>query len=120
MTKQEYNDYIEALKARGYKLGGYKLGGSWYDNPYYYKVIEYREDEDGNRRAVCKLLFYLFEQEDNRSGYVYYSIEPTVMVSRNTDEQQCLTIIRPKTSIEEYEYVAKEFLRWVDVNVDIK
>ena len=120
MTKQEYENYIEALKARGYKLGGYKLGGSWYNNPYYYKAIEYREDEDGNRRAVCKLLFYLFEQEDNRSGYVYYSIEPAVMVSRNTDEWLDFTISHHKRSIEECERIAKEFLRWVDININIE
>ena len=67
MTKQEYNAYIEALKEHGYKLGG-----SWDNNPYYYKVIEYRDDEDGNRRAVCQLLFTLCETKDDRSGYVYY------------------------------------------------
>ena len=117
MTRQEYNDYIEALKARGYKL---KLGGSWYDNPYYYKVIEYRDDEDGNRRAVCQLLFNLCEMKDDRSGYVYYSIEPIVTVSRNTDEMLNFGISKPKRSIDEYEYLAKEFLRWVDINIDIE
>ena len=115
MTKNEYDAYIETLKGRGYKLGG-----SWDNNPYYYKVIEYREDEDGNRRAVCQLLFYLFEQEDNRSGYVYYSIEPAVMVSRKTDEQLNFGISKPKRNIEEYEYIAKEFLRWVDINIYIE
>ena len=115
MTKNEYDAYIETLKGRGYKLGG-----SWYNNQYYRKVIEYRDDEDGNRRAVCQLLFYLFEQEDNRSGYVYYSIEPAVMVSRKTDEQLNLGISKPKRNIEEYEYIAKEFMRWVDVYVDIE
>ena len=113
MTRQEYKNYIEALKERGYEF----VGSRYNDRQYYYKAIEYRDDGEGDSRAVCKLLFYLFEQEDNRSGYVYYSIEPAVMVSRNTDEQQCLTTIRPKTSIEEYEYFAKEFLRWVDINI---
>ena len=115
MTKQEYNDYIEALKARGYKLGG-----SWYNNPYYSKVIEYRDDEDGNRRAVCQLTFNLCETKDERSGYVYYSIEPIVTVSRNTDELLNFGISKPKRSIEECEYLTKEFLRWADVYVDIK
>ena len=116
MTRQEYNEYIEALKDHGYKFCG-----SWYNRPYYYKAIEYRDDEDGNSRAACQLLFYLFEQEDNRSGYVEYAIKPAVIVSRNTDERLELTILQPKQcSIEECERIAKEFMRWVDVNIDIK
>lgn len=113
MTKEEYENYIQALKWRGYKFCG-----SWYGNPYYYKVIEYREDEDGNSRAVCQLLFYLFEQEDNRSGYVEYAIKPAVIVSRNTDERLDLTISQPKQrSIDECERIAKEFMEWVDMNI---
>ena len=114
MTKQEYNDYIEALKARGYKFGG-----SWYNKPYYRKVIEYREDKDGNRRPVCVIFFNLCETKDERSGYVYYSIEPIVTVSRNTDELLNFGLSISECVIEEYEYLAKEFLRWVNLNIDI-
>lgn len=113
MQKQEYNDYIEELKARGYKSGG-----SWYNKPYYRKVIEYREDEDGNRRPVCVIFFNLCETKDERSGYVYYSIEPIVTVSRNTDELLNFGISNPKRSIEECERIAKEFMRWVDININ--
>ena len=112
MTRQEYNDYIEALKEHGYKFGG-----SWYNKPYYYKVIECRKDEDGNSGAACQLLFYLFEQEDNRSGYVEYAIKPAVIVSRNTDELLNFGISKPKRSIEECERIAKEFMEWVDMNI---
>lgn len=116
MTKEEYENYIQALKGRGYKFCG-----SWYnDRPYYYKVIEYREDEDGDSRAVCQLLFYLYETEDNRFGKTYYSIEPVVMVSRNIEERLDFIISHPKRSIEECERIAKEFMRWVDVYVDIE
>lgn len=111
MTKQEYNEYIQALKGRGYKLGG-----SWYNKPYYYKVIEYREDEDGNRRPVCVIFFNLCETKDERSGYVDYSIALVVTVSRNTDELLNFGISKPKRSIEECEYLAKEFLKFVDNN----
>ena len=117
MTKQEYNDYIEALKRRGYKL---KLCGSWYDNPYYYKAIEYRDDEDGDSRSVCQLLFNLYEMECKLSEFAYYLIEPVVVVTRNTSERLDFTIGSPERSVEECERLAKEFLRWVDVNVDIK
>ena len=116
MTKQEYENYIQALKGRGYNFvcndNNYKM--------YCYKVIEYRKNEDGDNRAVCQLVFNLYETEDNRFGKTYYSIEPVVMVSRNIEERLDFIISHPKRSIEECERIAKEFLRWVDVNVDIK
>lgn len=116
MTKEEYKNYIEALKGRGYNFvcndNNYKM--------YCYKVIEYRKNEDGDNRAVCQLLFYLYELEDNRSGYVYYYVEPLVTISRNIEERLEFNICHPKRSIEQCELLAKEFLRWVDVNVDIK
>ena len=116
MTKQEYNEYIEALKARGYKF----VGSHYNDRPYYYKAIEYRDDGEGDSRAVCQLLFYLHELKDNRRGNAYYSIEPVVMVSRNIEERLDFIIFHPKRSIEECERLAKEFMKFVDVYVDIK
>ena len=116
MTREEYENYIEALKGRGYKF----VGSRYNDRPYYYKAIEYRKDEDGDSRAVCQLLFYLFETKDNRNGNVYYSIEPVGMVSRNIEERLDFIISNPKRSIEECERITKEFLRWVDINIDIE
>lgn len=112
MTKQEYNDYIEALKGRGYQFGD-----SWYNNSYYSKVIEYRKDEDGNRRAVCQLVFNIYKMEFS-SDDAYYSIVPVVVVTRNDDERLDFTIGSPKRSVEECEHLAKEFLRWVDNNIN--
>ena len=112
MTRQEYNEYIQALQKRGYKFCG-----SWYNKPYYYRAIEYRDDGEGDSRAVCQLLFYLYELKDNRRGNAYYSIEPVVMVSRNIEERLDFIISHPKRSIEECERIAKEFMRWVDMNI---
>lgn len=116
MTRQEYNAYIEALKDHGYNFvcndNNYKI--------YCYKVIEYRKNGEGDSRAVCQLLFYLYELKDNRSGYVYYSVEPLVTISRNIEERLDLNVCHPKRSIDECERIAKEFLRWVDMYVDIE
>ena len=69
---------------------------------------------------LCVIFFNLCETKDDRSGYVYYSIEPVVTVSRNTDELLNFGISKPKRSIEEYEHLAKEFLRWVNLNIDVE
>ena len=115
MTKQEYENYIEALKGRGYEF----VGNRYYYKYYCHKAIEYRKNEDGDNRAVCQLVFNLYETEDNRFGKTYYSIEPVVMVSRNIEERLDFIISNPKRSIEECERIAKEFLRWVDLNIEI-
>lgn len=114
MTKNEYDAYIEALERRDYQFVGS------HQKRCYCKVIKYRKDEDGDSRAVCQLLFYLFEREDNRSGYVYYYVEPLGTISRNIEERLDFIISNPKRSIEECEHIAKEFLRLVDINIDIE
>ena len=112
MTKQEYKNYIEALKERGYTFDSSR----YEERCYYYKVIEYRKDKYGDKRAVCQLLFHQYESEDIH----YYSIEPTVLISRDDDERLDLKISCPQRSIEECERIAKEFMRWVDVYIDIE
>ena len=112
MTRQEYNEYIEALKDHGYKFCG-----SWYNKPYYYKAIEFRDDGEGDNRAVCQLLFYLYETQGLRPNEFFYSIEPHVDVSRNIDERLIFNICHPKRSIDECERIAIEFMEWVDMNI---
>ena len=114
MTKNEYKKYIEALKEHGYKFVGS------HQKRCYCKVIKYRKDEDGDYWVVCQLVFNLYETEDNRFGKTYYSIEPVVMVSRNIEERLDFNVCHPKRSIEECERIAKEFMRCVDVYIDIK
>lgn len=115
MTREEYEAYIEELKERGYKFCGndnnYKI--------YYYKVIEYRKNEDGDSRAVCQLLFYPYELKDNCSGYVYYFVEPLVTISRNIEERLDFNVCHPKRSIDECELIAIEFMEFVDMNIKV-
>lgn len=113
MTKKEYEAYIKELKERGYKLVDNRYG----NRLYYYKVIEYREDKYGDNRAVCQLIFYLYETQGLRPNEFFYSIEPHVDVSRNIDERLIFNICHPKRSIDECERIAIEFMEWVDSNI---
>ena len=113
MTRKEYHKYIQELKERGY---GCSCNG-YTDKKYFYKVLEYRNDENGDIEAVCELVFYLYEIKDNHN--MFYSIEPVVLVSRNVDERLDLIIPYPQRSIEELERIAKEFVQWVDEYIKI-
>ena len=110
MTQEEYNDYIEALQGRGYKFFGSSK------NRCYCKVIKYRKDEDGDYWVVCQLVFNIYKMEFS-SGDAYYSIVPIVVVSRNIEERLDFIISHPKRSIDECERIAKEFMKWVDMNI---
>ena len=111
MTKEEYEADIEELQERGYRFAGSRYG----DRPYYYKAIEYRKDKDGDNRAICQLLFHLYKTDMYR--ITYYSIDPQVDVSRNTDERLIFDICHPKRSIDECEHIAKKFIDFVDKNI---
>ena len=114
MTKNEYDAYIEALEGQDYQFWG-----SWYNRPYYSKVIEYRDNEDGDSTVVCQLVFNIYSREYKCSGDVYYSIVPVVVVSRNAEERLDFTISHPNRSIKDYERIAKEFMKWVDINIKL-
>ena len=115
MTKKEYEAYIKELKEHGYKFvcndNNYKI--------YCYKVIEYRKDRYGDNRAVCQLLFYLYETQGLSLNEFFYSIEPHVDVSRNIDERLIFDICHPKRSIDECERIAIEFMKFVDKNIKV-
>ena len=113
MTRQEYNEYIEALERRDYQFVGTS------QNRCYCKVIKYRKDEDGDYWVVCQLVFNIYKMEFS-SGNAYYSIVPVVVVTRNESERLDFTIGSPERSVEECERIAKEFMKWVDVYVDIE
>lgn len=113
MIKKQYDKFIKDLEERGYIFREY---GMFSNVPCYYRVIEYRTDKHGDIRAVCQLFFNLYdfsgfiEQED-------YSYEPVIYVSRNTDEHIDLTLSHPKHSIDDYEHIAREFMKFVDNNI---
>ena len=116
MTKQEYNKYIQAFNERGYKF----VEGQCSNEGYYYKVIESRKDIAGDSRVDCLLVFNFYDLADSCDGGVHQSIEPSVMVTSNTGGRLDLTISHPKYSIEEYEHIAKEFMKFVDIHINIK
>lgn len=115
MTREEYESYFEELQERGYKLAGNPL----YGHPYFYKVIKYRKDKYGDNRAVCQLLFYFYKTQGLRPNEFFYSIEPHVDVSRNTDERLIFNICYPERSIGECELLAIEFMEWIDMNIEV-
>ena len=121
MTREEYNEMCLELIKRGYKRNFGELEKPAEDGKnYYYKVIERREDEDGDSRAVNQLFFYIWHLEKYRDITPLnslYSLEPIIMISRNVDERIDLHLSYPEFSIDECEEMAVKFGKWSDENI---
>lgn len=121
MTKEQFNKSCQELRDKGYKKNfrdGEVLNGKGWN--YYYKVIEYREDEYGDNRAINQLLFKIWHFEefyDRVPAEAMYSLEPVVMFSRSTDERVDLILSHPIFSIDELEEIAIAFGKWADKNI---
>lgn len=116
MTKEEFIEKCKELELKGYKKT-FKYDGTLHNNgiDYLYKVIEYDEDKYGDQRAINQLLFKVWHFEDFRDRVPeesLYSLEPTIMFSRDTDERIDLTLSFPKHTVEYIERKAKQFGEW--------
>lgn len=117
MNKNEFLKELKKLEDRGYiktfdiSKAPVRSDGS----DYLYKVIEYEKDKYGDLRAINQLIIkvYNFEEyKDRIPGDSYYSFEPIVCFSRDTDERIDLHIHFPKHSIEFLEKKAGQFGEW--------
>lgn len=122
MTKQQFIQYCRELEERGYKKT-FKYDEKIKNNyaHYLYKVIEYETDEYGDRRAITQLLLYVWNFEDYADRVdenSFYSIEPVVSFSRNTDERIDMHVHAPKHEVEYLEHKAQQFGEWCKQHMD--
>ena len=116
MTKQEFFDKCKELELKGYKKN-FKYDEPINDNGthYLYKVIEYADDKYGDTRAINQLILKVWNLEkyaDRVPEESMYSIEPVIMISRDTDERIDLHLDHPKHSVEYLERKARQFGEW--------
>lgn len=122
MTKEEFLKQCEEFIKLGYSKN-FKNVDTVNDNGthYFYKVIEY-DDDDGSSRAINQLLFNIWHFEryaDRVPSDSLYSFEPVICFSRNTDERIDLHIHFPKHTVEYLEQKAKEFGDWCKQNMEL-
>lgn len=116
MTKQEFINTCKELELKGYKKN-FKYDEPINDNGthYLYKVIEYADDKYGDTRAINQLILkvWCFEKYANIvPKESMYSIEPVIVISRDTDERIDLHLNYPKHTVEYLEEKALQFGEW--------
>lgn len=111
MTYKEFLIKSKEFEDKGYSKNFKDDDPIQIEGNYFYKTIEYGEDN----RAINILVFKIYNFEkyaDRTPGDSYYSFEPVVTFSRTTDERIDLHIHFPEHSIEFIEEKAKQFGEW--------
>lgn len=123
MNKTQFDKFAKELTKNGYKRidpttnsRGERIETS--QNPYWWKIIVYRPDRDGDNRAVVIVRY----EEWDLSPYALhiehrYSYSPSIRISRNADERYDIDIAAPRPSIQELEDMAVKFFDFFDQNI---
>lgn len=123
MNKEQFDKFSKELTKNGYKRidpttnsRGEKIETS--QRPYWWKTVVYRPDSDGDNRSVVVVRY----EEWDLSRYDLhiehrYSISPSILISRNTDERYDIDITSPRPSIQELEEMAMKFFDFFEQNI---
>ena len=123
MNKEQFDKLSKELTKNGYKRidpttnsRGEKIETS--QRPYWWKTVVYRPDSDGDNRSVVVVRY----EEWDLSRYDLhiehrYSISPSILISRNTDERYDIDITSPRPSIQELEEMAIKFFDFFEQNI---
>ena len=123
MNKEQFDKFTKELTKNGYKRidpttnsRGEKIETS--QRPYWWKSVVYRPDSDGDNRSVVVVRY---EEWDLSRYDVHiehrYSISPSILISRNTDERYDIDITSPRPSIQELEEMPIKFFDFFEQNI---
>ena len=124
MTHEEYNKFCEDLKQRGYRK--YPSPQFSKDDWAWFKGFgESNHQEDRSNYHICfdVINFTPYADRDTYLGDNPYGIEPSVRISRTTNERVDLHLCHcglEDTEIDEYERLAESFFQWADKNIKVK
>ena len=123
MTREEYNKLTAELQRRGYKKYPSPRFGS--DGYAWYKSFgESKHQEDRSNYQICFDVIdcSLYADRDPYLRDNPYGIEPSVRLSRTTNERVDLHLSHIKvddTNIDEIERLAESFYKWAEKEVEV-
>ena len=123
MTHEEYNKFTEDLKQRGYrKYPSPRYGSDGY--AWFKSFGRSKHQEDRSNYHVCfdVVDFSPYTSRDSFLRDNSYGIEPSVRLSRTTNERVDLHLSHIKvddTNIDEIERLAESFYKWAEKEIEI-
>ena len=117
MTPHEYEKFAEALLENGYL----KYGGSLSNEDFYWcKGMEYKEDEDGDKRSSYQVLYLIWDMRKYKGipKNSHFGVQMRVLISeyRRTD------LIRSHAGsddIKKNETIAQSFYEWAKKTLEL-
>ena len=122
MTHEEYNKFCEDLKQRGYRKYPSPRGSK--DDWAWFKSFGESTHQDRSNYEVCFNVID-FSPYAYRDPYLRdnpYGIEPSVRISRTTNERVDLSLSHIKAddnNIDEIERLAESFYKWAEKEVEV-
>ena len=123
MTHEEYNRFAKELQRRGYKKYP-SLRFSKDDCAWFKGFGESKHQEDRSNYQICFDVINFTPYADREPHFRDnpYGIEPSVRLSRTTNERVDLHLSHIKvddTNIDEIERLAESFYSWIEKEVDV-
>jgi hypothetical protein len=123
MTREEYDNFCQTLKSRGYK----KYTSPRYKRDEYAWYKSFGESKYEENRSNYQMCFDVYDYSEfaHRAKHLAddpFSIEPQVKVSRSVYERIDLHLSftgYEETDIDALEDLAASFFNWVDSNIPI-
>ena len=123
MTREEYNKLTAELQRRGYKKYPSPRYGK--DDWAWFKSFgKSKHQEDRSNYQICFEVID-FSPYADRDPYLKenpYGIEPSVRISRTTNERVDLHLSHTKVddqNIDEIERLAESFFKWIEKEVEV-
>ena len=123
MTHEEYDKFTKELQRRGYKK--YPSPRGMKDDWAWFKSFGKSKHQEGRSNYQVCFDVIDFSPYADREPYLRdnpYGIEPSVRISRTTNERVDLHLSHIKvddTNIDEIERLAESFYKWIEKEVEV-
>ena len=123
MNKAQFDEFAKELTKNGYKRidpttnsRGEKI--QILQQPFWWKTVVYRPDRDGDNRSVVVVRYTEWDISRYNVHIEHkYSISPSILISRDSNERYDIDITSPRPSIQELEEMAVKFFDFFEQNI---
>lgn len=116
MTPQEYEKFAEALQENGYR----KYGGCLSNEDFYWcKGMEYKEDEDGDKRSSYQVAYSIWDNRKYKAlKNSHFGVQMRVLISENR-RTDLIRSYAGSDDIKKNETIAQSFYEWAKKNLEL-
>lgn len=117
MTEQEYENFSKALQKNGYKK---YISCVSNEDFYWCKGMEYKEDEDGDKRSSYQVLYLIWDMRKYKGipENSHFGVSMQVLISENR-RTDLIRSYAENDDIKKNETIAQSFYEWAKKNLEL-